>query len=85
MDHFLYIFHYDGPRLNYILDVFVMVSENLLKNVHVLIISYVSTNQNPLMIEGVGGADSSKTIFYFIGNFSKTREKEKSLPSSRQT
>ena len=64
MDHFLYIFHYDGSRFNYILDVFVMVSENLLKNVHVLIISYVSTNQNPLMIEGVGGVDSSKTIFY---------------------
>ncbi len=66
VDHFLYIFHYDRSRFDYILDVFVMVSENLLKNVHVLIISYVSTNQNPLMIEGVGGADSSKTIFYYI-------------------
>ena len=85
VDHFIDIFHYDGARFDYILDVFVMVSENLLKNVHVLIISYVRTKQNPLMIEGAGGADSSKTIFYFIGNFSKTREKEKSLPWSRQT
>lgn len=51
-----------------------MVSENLLKNVHVLIISYVSTNQNPLMIEGVGGVDSSKTIFYLCAfKFSITR------------
>jgi len=46
-----------------------MVSENLLKNVHVLIISHVNTNQNPLMIEGAGGADSSKTIFYLKTSF----------------
>lgn len=42
-----------------ILDIFVMVCEYLLKNVHDYIISLFSTNQNPLMIEGAGGVESS--------------------------
>lgn len=46
VNHFVNIFHYDRPRLDNILYVFVMVCEDLLKNVHTPIISYFLHMQN---------------------------------------
>ena len=66
VDHLVHVFYHRFTWMQDINHFFVMIRKDLLENVHKTIMKESNTKENPtpLMIEGAGGVEVSKTLFY---------------------
>ena len=65
MNHLLDVFNHSVARMKSIYHFFIMISEDFLQNIHMISMKKRGTKSNPLMNEGVGGAEVPQALFYF--------------------
>ena len=63
MNHLLDVFNHSVARMKSIYHFFIMISEDFLQNIHMISMKKRGTKSNPLMNEGVGGAEVPKALF----------------------
>ena len=64
MNHLLDVFNHSVARMKSIYHFFIMISEDFLQNIHMISMKKRGTKSNPLMNEGVGGAEVPQALFY---------------------
>ena len=64
MNHLLDVFNNSVARMECIYHFFIMISEDFLQNIHMISMKKRGTKSNPLMNEGVGGAEVPQALFY---------------------
>ena len=74
MNHLLDVFNHSVARMKSIYHFFIMISEDFLQNIHMISMKKRGTKSNPLMNEGVGGAEVPQALFYSsFSSFSSLR------------